>query len=213
MPYIKQSDRDSLNDVTDNALDRIATDLGSCSHLLGYIAARLVSRFLESRYEREPNPCLLSFMNSVIHKLSYRQCSPDVEFMKQNLTVLLDNLLDNVGEYNYCITYLFHQFLIINGVSYELVNRLVGILDRVKSEIVNEMIQLRAQPEELVLFDDALGILRCVQLELYRIIAVPYENLKLKKNGSVSILDAVHKKEIDKYGRPRPVGLGEVKNG
>jgi len=36
--------------------------------------------------------------------------------------------------------------------------------------------------------NDAIGILQCVQLELYRSIAGPYEDIKLEENGSIGIL-------------------------
>ncbi len=37
--------------------------------------------------------------------------------------------------------------------------------------------------------NDVIGVLECAKLELYRQIAVPYEDLKKKENGSVSDLD------------------------
>jgi biotin carboxylase len=35
----------------------------------------------------------------------------------------------------------------------------------------------------------AIGILECAKLELYRVVAAPYEDTKRKENGSVSELD------------------------
>ena len=38
--------------------------------------------------------------------------------------------------------------------------------------------------------NQVIGILECVKLELYRMIAAPYENKKRMENGSVSDLDS-----------------------
>ena len=37
--------------------------------------------------------------------------------------------------------------------------------------------------------NEVIGILECAKLELYRQIAVPYEDIKKKENGAVSELD------------------------
>ena len=38
--------------------------------------------------------------------------------------------------------------------------------------------------------NNLIGALECAKLELYRVIAGPYEDIKMKENGSVSLLDA-----------------------
>lgn len=63
------------------------------------------------------------------------------------------------GELNYCISYLVHNYL--------------QSKEGLKYTTINEVI----------------GVLECAKLELYRMIAAPYENIKHKENGSVSILD------------------------
>lgn len=42
--------------------------------------------------------------------------------------------------------------------------------------------------------NNLIGALECAKLELYRVIAAPYENLKMKENGNVSTLDSDFKK-------------------
>ena len=46
--------------------------------------------------------------------------------------------------------------------------------------------------------NNLIGVLECAKLELYRVIAAPYENLKIKENGEVSTLDENFLKTINK---------------
>jgi len=64
------------------------------------------------------------------------------------------------GELNYAITKLFHEWLKDRG--------------GVNYDNINTLI----------------GTLECAKLELYRMVAAPYENKKRMENGSVSDLDA-----------------------
>lgn len=70
----------------------------------------------------------------------------------------------NVGDINYAITLLFHQWLVDKGMCYQHINELIGVLE-------------------------------CIKLELYRQIAIPYEDVKKEENGSVSELDERKKDE------------------
>lgn len=67
---------------------------------------------------------------------------------------------ESVGELNYCITRLLHKYIDRRG----------GL----SYATVNE----------------AIGAVECAKLELYRAIAVPYENSKRILNGPISDLDA-----------------------
>lgn len=58
------------------------------------------------------------------------------------------------GELNYLITKILHQHIEVKGLSYTVLNEVVGTLE-------------------------------CVKQELYRRVAVPYENSKLATNGDV----------------------------
>jgi len=64
-----------------------------------------------------------------------------------------------VGAYNYIISRIVHQFLIVNGLKYDNINSMIGVLE-------------------------------CAKLELYRIIAAPYEDNKILENGYISCLDS-----------------------
>jgi len=48
----------------------------------------------------------------------------------------------------------------------------------------------------------ALGVLECAKLELYRMVAVPYEDIKIIQNGPISNLDR-KKKSTSKLGRKK----------
>lgn len=64
-----------------------------------------------------------------------------------------------VGEINYIITKLIHEFCVdFPGLNYHLLNNIMGVLESAKQEF-------------------------------YRTVVAPYEDLKRKENGSVSELD------------------------
>lgn len=66
-----------------------------------------------------------------------------------------------VGEINYSISVIIHEYLKRKGLNYSNVNELIGVLE-------------------------------CAKLELYRVIAAPYEDIKIEENGYVSDLDSRH---------------------
>ena len=76
-------------------------------------------------------------------------------------------LPESAGELNYLITLLLHEYLIMG-------------LTPLSYSRINEVI----------------GVLECAKLELYRMIAAPYENKKRLENGPVSELDAIGLEEI-----------------
>lgn len=85
------------------------------------------------------------------------------DYMGQLLTHINGHGLFNkdevpVGWYNYIISRITHQFLITNGLKYDNINSMIGVLE-------------------------------CAKLELYRIIAAPYEDKKILENGNISCLD------------------------
>ena len=63
-----------------------------------------------------------------------------------------------VGELNYAITRMIHRFIGYHGLSYTIINAVIGVLS-------------------------------CATMELYRMVAAPYEDVKKTENGSVSELD------------------------
>ena len=69
-----------------------------------------------------------------------------------------------VGAYNYIISRIIHQFLIVNGLKYDNINSMIGVLE-------------------------------CAKLELYRMIAAPYEDTKILENGNISCIDKKNEKE------------------
>jgi hypothetical protein len=73
--------------------------------------------------------------------------------------------IETVGELNYCISLLIHDFIKLVGLKYAAIN-------------------------------SAIGILECAKLELYRMIAAPYEDKKRRENGGVSRLDEVTMEDV-----------------
>jgi len=58
-----------------------------------------------------------------------------------------------------------------------------GELNYVISSLVGEYIQRKG--ESYTTHNEVLGVLTCVQLELYRRLTGPYEDVKLKENGDI----------------------------
>ena len=88
-------------------------------------------------------------------------------YIKQTDRELINPLLDDflrsvdvltVGDLNYTITSILHQWLKDQNLCYKNINA-------------------------------AIGVLECVKLELYRMIAAPYEDNKKFLNGAISDLD------------------------
>lgn len=71
-----------------------------------------------------------------------------------DLNVALENLGGKQGDLNYVISTLIDLYLIKNGVNYQNINNLIGVLE-------------------------------CAKLELYRRVAAPYDDKKVKENGDV----------------------------
>jgi hypothetical protein len=70
----------------------------------------------------------------------------------------LAELLTSRGEYNYAITRLIHNYIQSRGGK--------------KYDNLN----------------DAIGILQCAQLELYRHVIGPYEDTKIETNGDIGVI-------------------------
>lgn len=59
-----------------------------------------------------------------------------------------------------------------------------GDLNYTITRIIHEVYNLKVQPKYHKI-NSALGVLECVKQELYRRIAAPYEDIKIKENGDV----------------------------
>jgi len=76
--------------------------------------------------------------------------------------------------------YLHSLFEIIDGCE-------VGDLNYIITKIIHKWIKETGLAYRNI--NAAIGILECAKLELYRMIAAPYEDLKIKENGNISQLD------------------------
>lgn len=62
-----------------------------------------------------------------------------------------------------------------------------GDLNYIFTKLIHGRIQEEGKRYQVI--NNLIGMLECCKLELYRIIAAPYEDLKKLENGSVSSLD------------------------
>lgn len=62
-----------------------------------------------------------------------------------------------------------------------------GDLNYIITYLIHKRIQKLSRSYKTI--NDLIGMLECSKLELYRIIAAPYEDVKKHVNGNVSILD------------------------
>ena len=82
--------------------------------------------------------------------------SEDREELSEILSALATQLRDGDfrGKLNYSVSYLIESLIQANGLSYRLIN-------------------------------DIIGVLECSKLEMYRRVAIPYEDTKINENGDV----------------------------
>ena len=63
-----------------------------------------------------------------------------------------------------------------------------GELNYIFTRILHRQVSFRVKCYDTINF--VIGVLECCKLELYRMVAAPYENKKRMENGPVSDLDA-----------------------
>ena len=80
------------------------------------------------------------------------------ERYKRFLKLIEQLMTTRPGHLNYIISKLIHIYILRRGLSYEVLNEVIGVLE-------------------------------CAKLELYRMVAAPYEDKKKSENGPVSELD------------------------
>jgi hypothetical protein len=133
---------------------------------------------------------------------------------REQLNTLKDDFPKSVGELNYCISKRIHRYFIDSQLNYTNLNRVIGILDTLKlftgsytcnyfnskptfcdalandlHELISKYAQWSKYETNEDLTFDIRGVLKCAELELYRQIAAPYEDIKKEQNGPVSELD------------------------
>lgn len=200
MPYISAVERARIESEVGNEFALIVQKMNEFGDL-GFLIAFLTESYILTTIATENSNLAQSLPRidaELVGKLGYRQ-NAELDFF---VTKLVDSLQGELGNYNYAITRIIHGFLQKYGMKYNNLNQVVGVVEKVKSEISAALLNFRAYPDSLVKFDNALGLLCCVQMELYRIIATPYENAKMLENGAVSALDEKSQVELKKYGRP-----------
>jgi hypothetical protein len=119
--------------------------------------------------------------------------------------------IKNAGELNFMFTHTVIDALITrNGLSYGLVNDVVGAIERLKfdmqfgeitaqpsalydwlAEYVHQYAEDHEEDDQSQVQADVVGALECAKLELYRRLAAPYEDQKIKLNGDAYSKESV----------------------
>jgi len=201
MPYIKQDDRDKIHNIQDDILSNIAASIRDTSDL-GYVLTAVAYQYLQKEKqhpESNLHPSVVKKIDELKSNVSYRI----VPFLQTSVTNFLHEFHpSSVGEVNYVMTYIIHTYLNMVSISYTNLNNVIGTIEKLKLDFANSIVNLKGHADQLQMFDAFLGILVCVQMELYHMIARPYENTKILQNGPVSSLDAPHGVDLKKYKRP-----------
>lgn len=74
-----------------------------------------------------------------------------------------------------------HTDLLEQGVDFVPEN--AGELNYIASELINNYLRQRGMSYATI--NEMIGALECCKLELYRMIAAPYEEIKMRENGAV----------------------------
>ena len=189
MPYISQKDRRSIHGEVGEQLCAICTEIQH-SQDLGQVIFHLVwmylNRLAQAQAQAQQYPVLDKSIRNLQNQMRRRIRLQDTVAWCNDVGAVLKV---HPGHYNYVISYVIHEWLIRIGVSYTHLNRIIGVLDRVKSQFQRELDNLQGHCDEMEVLDDVEGVLVCIQLELYRVLAAPYEDEKMEENGSVSELD------------------------
>ncbi len=94
------------------------------------------------------------------------------------------------GEYNFLVSMACHQYALClrppgaEHSKYQTYNDLVGA-----TEFCIGCLQTITNDLDVLVVVKALGILRCSQLEMYRVVIAGYENIKMLANMNISELD------------------------
>lgn len=116
--------------------------------------------------------------------------------------------LNSPGKLNYHIHILLGDYFKDHGVSYSTINNVIGLLHKINTNqevldipdalyllykrinnLITDFHGSRGTSQYKVADLSITGVLRCVELELYRRLAAPYEDLKKIENGDIPIYE------------------------
>ncbi len=164
MPYIALDRRELFNP----AIQKVVDSLNECNRPADALCDIIMSVLDVDDF----NPMYLTGISRLLTYPDYFYRLTDSD--KELHSVLTSNNA-TVGDRNYVITQLV---LGTNPKRYGDFNKLIGVVEYVKRVIVCE-------PFSSVGLFDALGILECMKLELYRRKVAPYEDLKVKESADI----------------------------
>jgi len=156
MPYIEQKDREKFKSFLENIVKNLDSD-----ESYYYVMSTIIS-FLRIGIEDRQQRWIETTLDYDQRKIFYIDINQLVK------------ILGTVGHYNYCITFIAHQYIINKNLRYTQVNSIIGILEEIRDKCTTY---------------HQKGVLRCLISEFYRKVVADYENLKINKNGNISKLD------------------------
>ncbi len=184
MPYITSKRRDEIFRDAGLSLLEVLDEINT-GEKLDYVVAHFVWAYLNKRIENCNGHNALQKLSQDLWQYLVRQI-PQVK-LQLHCDDIGRCLYDVAGEFNYIITLLLHQSLMDIGVRYAHLNHLVGMIERILVDLASCVEE--KQSADHAILDDVYGMLRCVQLEMYRVLAAPYEDEKMEENGQISDLD------------------------
>lgn len=187
MPYITAEDRKEIHEDVGEELASIGSVIDH-SQDLGQVIFHLAWMYLNRLTQEQPvsYPVLVDHVRQIQNEMRRRVRVTDLVEWCNDIGMAIKV---HPGHYNYVISYIIHQWLIRYSVSYTRINRVIGVIDRIKSQFQDKLDCLLGHCDEMEVLDDVEGVLTCIQFELYRVLAAPYEDDKADENGPVSVLD------------------------
>lgn len=167
MPYIKQEQRDFIEQQPNDLLAKIGQSLGTLKGEDKIVCAQYVAfSWLRSLYPTQNNFQQPKFFEA--NNSTFTQIDSLTQEIALNLSKLNEEQGGADGLLNYTLTRFFNESFV--AARYKDYNDIIGILESLKSHFPSIA---------------SLGMLTCCQMEYYRKYAAPYEDLKEDENGKV----------------------------
>jgi hypothetical protein len=185
MPYIKEDNRKEFN----FQLEEIAKSIKTHEEL-SYVIAKIVYNYI-NLYSLDRSEKTKKDVESMFHanlKYYFKAINQVEDPVWLTIPALCEKFIETAGNYNYAITFLIHAFILKEGLRYKVINRIIGMLEGIIRVFSGQMIALGS--DYIYISETVLGMLRCVQLEVYRIVSADYEDVKMLENGNISKLDS-----------------------
>lgn len=167
MPYIKQEQRDAIEENPNDLLAKIGNQLGLLNGEYKIICAQYVAfSWLRTLYPTQ------NHLQQPKKFESNTQIFNEIDSLSQKIALNLSKINEAQGGadglLNYTLTRFFNESFV--APRYKDYNDIIGILESLKTHFPSIA---------------SIGMLTCCQMEYYRKYAAPYEDLKEDENGKV----------------------------